>query len=897
MRTTFAAALSALLLALLVPLSSQAQHHPGGFTVENFSVYSSLPDPSGNRHVAISFRVVNHSILPLAIPKAALVMVGQTPRRIAFPNLPQGGTAFISDVFATKDASIAIAISIVDNSVVTTAATVPHATVPPAISYTAQLDHPEPNRWQSLGPSKILSSSNAVIGVGRVTTIVVDPRSENIVYVGARGSGIWKTTDAGGNWFPISDSLPSVHMDSLAIDPSNPERVLAASPAGVFQSLDAGTTWTQLTSQDLKPWGADGATFLVGPGPNPPLYLSTLDGLQVSTDGGTMWNLVLGNPALHTPIGSLQMDTSTPTTIYASLSSPNPPSSAAGVGAYIGLNGGLTSASWHQLQGCPQQPLPSFPVSSRVWIAQSGLDYWVSFLAGSADGSVRQLWHTTNSACQSTGFFERHWVQVPIASSCDQLSKDNSSFLFMHPDSSSIVFKAGRPLCRTSNGGSPEKISSLHDDQHYITVAPSNHQVMYLGNDGGIYRSNDSGASWTFVGEGLAVSEELSEDTGTGSPFLITGTQDNGSAKWDGFSPVWNSLDNASPIGDKSLVVFDRSNANLTYQIGQGMPDDIQSYNNTSFQALGDSSKLPSLSCYDETPSISCGLATTGLSTPIVIAGAGLWIGSPWQQLVPSVGTAFNRVKSRPNDIFLAGTTDGRVFGGGNLSSLTPLLQTNPAATISSFAYSSEFTYFVSTSTTYGSGRLYRLTCPTPAPDAPLACTPVDISPNLPNGEITSILVVPGTIDNLLVSMRAAGLFRGVPTGSANTLTWTPFNNGLPDGVTITNIGSISSKAVFLSTFGRGTFGMFPPVPGNPSVTGHVRDFTQERLNPGKPPGPLNPLLSTVTMDTSPVSLFSATNLAGSAATILRNAVGTTRLVSITYKPLSATSGTILSVH
>src|ERR1700722_18041195 len=201
----------------LFPIFSHAQVGQG-FTVEDFSVYSLLPDPSGSRHVAISFRVVNHSTLPVAISKQAIVTVNQAAQRIPFPDLPPGGTAFISDVFATKDLSINISISIENNSIQASTAR-SHIAVAPALSYTAHLDRAEPGRWQAIGPSKIVHSDGTPIGVGRVTTLAIDPRSADTVYVGARGSGIWKTTDAGANWFPISDSLPSVHIDALAIDP------------------------------------------------------------------------------------------------------------------------------------------------------------------------------------------------------------------------------------------------------------------------------------------------------------------------------------------------------------------------------------------------------------------------------------------------------------------------------------------------------------------------------------------------------------------------------------------------------------------------------------------------------------------------------------------------------
>lgn len=264
---------------------------------------------------------------------------------------------------------------------------------------------------------------------------------------------------------------------------------------------------------------------------------------------------------------------------------------------------------------------------------------------------------------------------------------------------------------------------------------------------------------------------------------------------------------------------------------------------------------------------------------------------------MPSLGSIFNRVVAGPVGIFLAGTTDGRVVGGTNPSAMPLLLQTNPISTISSLAFASDTTFYASTQTQSGKGRLYRMNCQTDDSGA-LTCSNLDLSQNLPVGEIMAILPDPNLTGALLVSIRAQGVFRGTPGPAKNGLLWSSFNNGLPDGLTVTDMSSpVNSKTVFLATWGRGTFAMLSTAPLNPSTAGHVKSFRQQRLHPGQPPGGTNPLLTFAVMDSCPVSTFSASNLGGPYVTILKNAVAPKRLVSITYQPVSATSGTILSVH
>jgi len=324
---------------------------------------------------------------------------------------------------------------------------------------------------------------------------------------------------------------------------------------------------------------------------------------------------------------------------------------------------------------------------------------------------------------------------------------------------------------------------------------------------------------------------------------------------------------------------------------------EVHRFTGTSDEQIGDQSKLPTCYSYDETPTLLGGLAATGSSPPIVVACKGLWLGPPWQQVDASAGNLFNRVKSTPSGVFLAGTTDGRVFGGSDITALAQLLQATPATAISDFAVgATSTTFYVSTQTLSGPGRIYRLTCPSVS-GGTLSCTTLDLSSGVPNGQIMALSVLPNTNENLLVAMSGGGLFRGVPTTAANTLTWTPFNNGLPENLTATHISTISSGVTFLATWGRGTFLLYPPPAPHPSATGHVKTFRQERLHPGQAPGANNPLLTIVTMDSTPVFAFSASNLSGSYVTILKNALTTKRLVTITYQPISATSGTILSVH
>src|SRR5687767_1045246 len=180
-------------------------------------------------------------------------------------------------------------------------------------------------RWRSIGPDRG-GRSIAVAGVkGR-------PRE---AYFGAVGGGLWKTTDAGNNWAPVTDGqITSASVGAVAVSESNPDVVFIGMGEtcirgnimpgdGVYRSTDAGRTWAHVGFRDV-----DGIAKIRVHPTNPQVVFvaafgkysapSAERGVFKSTDGGTTWRRVLFRDD-STGAVDLVIDRANPNVLYAAL--------------------------------------------------------------------------------------------------------------------------------------------------------------------------------------------------------------------------------------------------------------------------------------------------------------------------------------------------------------------------------------------------------------------------------------------------------------------------------------------------------------------------------------------------------------------------------------------------
>jgi photosystem II stability/assembly factor-like uncharacterized protein len=400
---------------------------------------------------------------------------------------------------------------------------------------TTYYKNPAPNkrRWFSSGPSRIYDGG--LDASGRLYQIAINPKNSNEIFVGAGcgasgnpgGSGVWKTTNGGSTWYPVSDAVDFLMVNALAIDPKSPARIILGTPhvhqdsCILWQSLNSGSSWKKLSTLRTNFQGI--SVLLIDPAKSN-MYTTTTDGVYVSTDNGVNWIRTLSGT-----IKDLVMDQKNPGTLYAAVKDNS------GFHLYRTTKFGQ-SGSWSKITGCGTKKLPAFS-DGNMDLAISGSKLFVSYM----NNKVYYIYASTNKNCQGQQGpeFDKVLEKNDLNTTLSELHADpnnpNNLYAYWAGPSSIWVSHDGGKSIRKVQGKAP------HVDTHGFAFDPNNSKILYVLSDGGIFKSTDMGkdGTWSFVGEGILNAELFHMAIIQSDPeTVIAGTQDNGnitkqkSAKW-----------------------------------------------------------------------------------------------------------------------------------------------------------------------------------------------------------------------------------------------------------------------------------------------------------------------------------------------------------------------------
>ena len=462
---------------------------------------------------------------------------------------------------------------------------------------------------QYIDPTSGFSNSGAGdrwVG-GRMTSLASAP--DGALFAGAADGGVWKTTDGGTTWTPLTDAAGSLSIGALLVVPNATGYTVYAGTGeantssdsyagiGVLASSNGGTSWSRVGDKELN-----GALIFRMTTSGNNILAATSHGLySIDRRSGTSWTAVL-QPAgprsdgnFNLKVGNMITDVAVRPGTGGSqvLAVAGWRGGAPTNGLYLSNNGGSTFSALNSPSGWPlnqdegRTTLAYSAGGDRLYaVVQS--PYLFTFgtngktlLTGafaSASGDANGPWtQIAQSEQLANSGSAQQWRRIGTKHYGPGIQAWYNQFLAVDPANSDHVYLGLEEVYESQNGGGKWQTiapywnfgfscfsyspfegtcnhNQAHPDQHAALIAGGK---VYIGNDGGVYAkslSDHSSGNWTDLNQHLDVLQFYSA-AGSGDSIIYGGLQDNGSSKIF-TTPTTVQDDNHNPISVSSVQVF-----------------------------------------------------------------------------------------------------------------------------------------------------------------------------------------------------------------------------------------------------------------------------------------------------------------------------------------------------
>lgn len=377
-------------------------------------------------------------------------------------------------------------------------------------------------KWRNIGPQR----------GGRSLGASGSPGRPNEYYFGATGGGLWKTTDGGQEWAPVTDGqISSSSIGAVAVAETNPDVVYIGGGEtqlrgsitqgdGVYKTIDGGKTWRHLGLKETQ------AISRIRVHPTNPdiVYVAALGhpygdneerGVFRSTDGGNTWKKVL-YVSPKAGVADLIIDRTNPKIIYAT-------------------SWQVYRRTWKMWGGGPD---------CKLWKSENGGDTWIDLSANPgmpapplgkigitvSPADNKRLWAIVEA--NDGGVYRSDDAGATWKKTNDERKLRQRAFyysrIYADPFDRETVYGLNVEFFKSTDGGVTfNSIQTKHGDHHDLWIDPNNPQRMILSDDGGGVVSVNGGKTWT--DQDYCTTQLYHVTTTNHVPYHVAGAQQDNS--------------------------------------------------------------------------------------------------------------------------------------------------------------------------------------------------------------------------------------------------------------------------------------------------------------------------------------------------------------------------------
>jgi photosystem II stability/assembly factor-like uncharacterized protein len=532
-------------------------------------------------------------------------------------------------------------------------------------------------------------------------------------------------------------------------------------------------------------------------------------GFYYSTDGGVNWT-----KTLTCLPKDLVLDVNNPRTLYLGVATRSTETEVTPAGLYRSTDAGFT---WSRIYVSPYDANRTTDFRVAVTPAIQQQLYILTGGFNGSDFSVRLEASTDGGAT---------WVNRG-SPNVDTAQFGYNTYLFADPVNAHTLYLGSRDVFKSTDDGvswknqtknfffnnsiwdyNPEG-SNSHSDQHSFTFAPDG--TIYIGNDGGFFKSSDGAATFRDMNSSLSLSMFVSIALHpTDRTLTYGGTQDNGTQRRLSGSSLWQEF----ATGDGGRVVINPQDPRIVF---------TTYIRGTIYRFSQDTSNYDQQVAFNSTFNESNTNTRIAFYPPFTSNGVdstlyfGTWrlfmstdLGSTWNSPAPNVDLT-KGARSLPNNVddvitaigvngeanrnvIYTGSTGGRAMvstdGGASWKDITVGLPNRSITGILVDPADAATAYL--TVSGFGTSHIFKTTN--------LGASWTNISSNLPDVPVSAML-----IDPLNASILLAGTDIGIFRSTNNGASWEPFNDGLPP-IIVTAFSAQKSGLIQAATYGRGIY-------------------------------------------------------------------------------------------